>query len=543
VSESRALRRRALAVITVAALLRIVFGALIPLFPDETYYWDWSRRLAPGYFDHPGGIAVAIRFGTMALTPFGGEFSALAVRLGSIVCGWIAAVATVAIADRLSGPAAALRCAIALSVLPLAAAGLILATPDAPLLAATAAGLYCVVRAFESSVSSPASLGWWTLTGLALGVAFCSKYTSIFLPVGVVIAILSRASLRERLREPGPYIACVVATLVFAPVLIWNAHHDWISFLFQVKHGLAKPEGSALRAAWRHEGDFFGGQAGLASPILFIMLGIATFKALRKRVRHPERSEGPLDAEATAASSSAHRGPSVAPLPQDDARFILAVVAVVSFGFFVYSALRQRVEPNWPATAYIPAIALLATAAWGTTAQKWLHAGIVFAAVMSVVIYAQGIAPILPLAPRKDPIARAFGWSEMTQQADTQMQRVMSETHAPTWLGGDRYQEASVLAFYTPSHPRVFSTNFSGRPNQYDLWPRFPDVAQRGDNLVIVVDDSDEGNPHEAIRALSPFFTEARRGALAPLRRGAGEIGTRRVWTLVGWRGGWPAPR
>jgi 4-amino-4-deoxy-L-arabinose transferase-like glycosyltransferase len=524
VTESRALWWRAVVVVTGAALLRIVFGALIPLFPDETYYWDWSRRLAPGYFDHPGGIALAIRLGTIVLTPFGGEFSALAVRLGSIVCGWIAAVATIAIADRLSGPAAALRCAIALSVLPLAAAGLILATPDAPLLAATAVGLYCVVRALESSVSSPASLGWWTLTGVALGAAFCSKYTSIFLPVGVVIAILSRASLRERLREPGPYVACVVATLVFAPVLIWNSHHDWISFLFQVKHGLAKPEGSALRAAWRHEGDFFGGQAGLASPILFIMLGIATFKALRK-------------------SSSAHRGPSVAPLPQDDARFILAVVAVVSFGFFVYSALRQRVEPNWPAPAYIPAIALLATAAWGTTAQKWLRAGIIFAAVMSVIIYAQGLVPVLPLAPRKDPIARAFGWSELTQQADAQMQGAMNETHAPTWLGGDRYQEASVLAFYTPSHPRVFSTNLSGRPNQYDLWPQFPDVAKQGDNLVIVVDDSEEGNPHEAIKALSPYFAQARRGALAPLRRGAGEIGTRRVWTLVGWRGGWPASR
>ncbi len=162
---------------------------------------------------------------------------------------------------------------------------------------------------------------------------------------------------------------------------------------------------------------------------------------------------------------------------------------------------------------------------------------------MSVVIYAQGVAPILPLAPRKDPIARAFGWREMTQQADSVMQVTLAERHAATWLAGDRYQEASVLAFYTPSHPRVFATNLSGRPNQYDLWPRFPEVAKRGDNMVIVLDDSDEGRPHEAIKALSPFFDEARRGPLAPLRRGSGDIGTRRVWTLVGWHGGWPASR
>lgn len=504
-------------IVTIAAIIRVIFGALIPVFPDETYYWDWSRQLAPGYFDHPGGIALLIRLGAAVLSPLGLSVSPLAVRLGAIVSGWIAAMATIAIARRLAGTDAALVCAIVISVLPLAAAGLILATPDAPLLAATAVGLYCVLRALESDVSSSASLGWWVLTGVALGAAFCSKYTSIFLPVGVVIAIVTRASLRERLREPGPYVACVVATLVFAPVLIWNAHHDWISFAFQVKHGLAKPEGSALRAAWRHEGDFFGGQAALASPILFIMLGIATFRALRKR-------EGVED-------------------PRSDAKYVLGIVALLSFGFFVYSALRQRVEPNWPAPAYIPAIALLATASWGTSARKWLRAGIIFAAVMSVVIYAQGVAPILPLAPRKDPIARAFGWREMTQQADSVMQVTLAERHAATWLAGDRYQEASVLAFYTPSHPRVFATNLSGRPNQYDLWPRFPEVAKRGDTMVIVVDDSDEGHPHEAIKALSPFFDEVKRGPLAPLRRGSGDIGTRRVWTLVGWHGGWPASR
>lgn len=522
--QGRAAWRRAIAIVTVAAVVRVVFGALIPLFPDETYYWDWSRRLAPGYFDHPGGIALAIRLGALALAPFGGETSTLAVRLGSIVSGWIAAMATIAIARRLADDAAALRAAVVISVLPLAAAGLILATPDAPLLAATAVGLYCVVRALESDVRSSSSLAWWTLTGIALGAAFSSKYTSIFLPVGVVVAILSRASLRERLREPGPYVACVVATLVFTPVLVWNAHHEWISFTFQLKHGLAAPEGSALKAAWRHQGDFWGGQAGLASPIIFIMLGIATFGALRTR----DRDDARPPRERAAAN---------------DARFVLAVVTLLSFGFFVYSALRQRVEPNWPAPAYIPAIVLLATAVWSTRGEKWLRGGIIFAALMSLVIYVQGVVPILPLAPRKDPIARAFGWREMTQQADAEMERVAAETRAPTWLAGDRYQETSVLAFYTPSHPQVFATNLSGRPNQYDLWPRFPDVAKRGDNLVIVVDDSEEGNPHAAIKALAPFFASARRGPLASLRRGASEIGARRVWTLVDWRGGWPAAR
>ena len=530
--------RNAVLIVSIAALVRLVFAALIPVFPDEAYYWEWSRRLAAGYFDHPGAIAWLIRLG--------GSPSGVGVRVGAVLAGWIAAIATIATARRIDGDRSALLAAIVMSVLPLAAAGLILATPDAPLLAATAAGLYCMTRALQSPVGSRASFLWWAFTGVALGFAFSSKYTSIFLPVGVVLAIMLRRDLRPRLREPGPYVACVIATIVFLPVLIWNSHHEWISFVFQVKHGLAKPEGSALRAAWRHEGDFFGGQIGLASPILFFMLAIATYKAVIPS--DPERSEGESrDPRADGrASSSAHGVPSTPALcasARDDVRFVLAIVAITSFGFFIYSALRQRVEPNWPAPAYIPAIVLLATTPWGSRGRKWLNAGIVVAAAMSVLIYGQGVAPVLPIPPRKDPIGRAFGWREVTFQADSVARAASAETHATTWLGGDRYQEAAELAFHSPEHPVTFATNLSGRPNQYDLWPRFADRAKPGDNLVLVLDDSDEGNPHEAIRALAPHFAEARRGALASLRRGAGEIGTRRIWTLVGWRGTWPAAR
>ena len=214
----------------------------------------------------------------------------------------------------------------------------------------------------------------------------------------------------------------------------------------------------------------------------------------------------------------------------------------MSFGFFAYSALRQRVEPNWPAPAFVPAIVLLASGV-RTRPRRWLRAGVVLAAVMSLVIYAQGVAPILPLR-REDPIARAFGWRDWPRRRQPS-RAVHASTTATTWLGGDRYQEAAELALAFSRNPRfaTFAMNLSGRPNQYDLWPRFPDVAKRGDDLVIVLDDSDVGNPHEAIKALSPYFAEARRGPLAPLRRGSGEIGARRVWTLVGWHGGWPAPR
>jgi 4-amino-4-deoxy-L-arabinose transferase-like glycosyltransferase len=496
---------RPLLVVTAAAAVRLVFAALIPLLPDEAYYWAWSRHLAPGYFDHPYGVALLIRFGDALLAPIGNAATPLSVRLGPVIAGWIASVGTVAVAHRMAGDTAAMRAALFMSVLPLAAAGLVLATPDSPLLATTAIALYCLVRVLESPIGTSASFRWWIATGVALGLAFSSKYTSIFLPVAVLIAVLVHPELRGRLRESGPYLACVVAALVFTPVLVWNVRHGWISFVFQVRHGLSAPQGSALVAAWKHEGDFFGAQAALASPILFIMMAIAVVAALR-------------------------RGGS-------GVRFMLATVALVSFGFFVYSALRQRVEPNWPAPAYIPAVVLLATTSWGKRGVAWLKAGGALAALMSLVIYAQAVEPVLPIPPAKDPIARAYGWRELAAAAQSAA-AAGGSPRTKTWLGGDRYQEASEISFHDPLHRTTFSTNLSGRRNQYDLWPQFPDVAQAGDNLILVLDDVAE--LHATVRALSPYFGAVKRGEQVVLRRGSGEIGTRRVWELSGWRGGWP---
>ena len=134
--------------------------------------------------------------------------------------------------------------------MPLAAAGLVLATPDAPLLCATAVGLYAIVRAVESPLHSVSSHVWWLITGLALGAAFSSKYTSILLPVGVTLAVLTRGSLRARLGEAGPYVACVAAVIVFVPVLAWNCESrmDLLCLSATARAGRARWIGDQARA-------------------------------------------------------------------------------------------------------------------------------------------------------------------------------------------------------------------------------------------------------------------------------------------------------
>ena len=491
--------RDAWIVTTLAALVRLGFAAWLPLFPDETYYWDWSRHLAGGYFDHPPMIAVLVRMGTALAEVLGQGPTPLSVRFFPVVAGFVASLAAAAIARRLAGGEAARLAAIVFALMPLAASGLVLATPDAPLLAASACGLYAVVRAFQAAPASRESLGWWTLAGAFLGVAFASKYTSILLPLSITVAVLVRPSLRGRLREPGPWIACVVATLVFLPVLRWNAAHDWISFRFQLQHGLGTPSGSAVA----REFDLLGGQLGLVSPIIFALMAVAVWGTMRRA--------------------------------QDDPRFALAVVAVGSWVFFAWSAMRRRVEANWPAPSYIPGVALLsAMAVVDDRWRRWLRRGIALAALMVAVIYLDAIVPILPLPARRDPLARNAGWSELART----VQAARDRSVARTWVGADRYQDASELAFHLRDHPFALCMCIGGRHNQYELWPAFSQRAARGDALVLALDDTPD--VHVTAARLAPYFASVERGAVSPLMRGSDTVSVRRVWTLRGYRGGWP---
>jgi 4-amino-4-deoxy-L-arabinose transferase-like glycosyltransferase len=498
--------RTAFAIVLAGAAIRLFLAAVIPPVPDETYYWEWSRRLAGGYFDHPYGIALSIRAGTALFAALGLEPSPLAIRIVPVLEGLVASLAAVGIARRIGGPAAALRAAIAITVLPLAATGLVLATPDAPLLAATGVTLYAVVRAMQASRGSRASLVWWIVAGAAAGAAMASKYPAILIPAGAFVALAARPALRPRLAEPGPYVACAVAALVLMPVLVWNADHDWMSFGFQLRHGLA---GRARGTPGGRELEMIAAQAGLVSPILFVLLAAAVWRALVR--------------------------------PASDEHFLLAGVATFAFAFFMVSALRKPVEANWPALAYVPAIPLLADAAFGERGWRWFRGGWVLAAALTLIIYAHAVASILPIPARKDPVARSAGWDALARATDAARDSLGAGVVArgrSVHVGAERYQDAAELAFHMRGQPRTFSLNLTGRPNQYDLWPGFARRAVPGDALVVALDDTEEMHP--TLRQLVPHFAEVRRGAAIELRARRGVVGRRRLWTLVGWGGSWP---
>jgi 4-amino-4-deoxy-L-arabinose transferase-like glycosyltransferase len=67
-------------VLTLALVIRLIVSGQFLLVPDEANYWQWSRYLDIGYYDHPPMIAWTI---WLATTLFGqNEF---AVRLPTVL--------------------------------------------------------------------------------------------------------------------------------------------------------------------------------------------------------------------------------------------------------------------------------------------------------------------------------------------------------------------------------------------------------------------------------------------------------------------------
>lgn len=506
-SDDARLWRLALLVVLGAAAFRLLLSYLAPLFPDETYYWEWTRRPAASYFDHPPGIAWLIGLGTSV---FGDTRDG--VRFGPALAALVGSLALVFTARRIGGGRAALVTAATVACMPLAAAGLVLATPDAPLLAAFAIGLWAVTRAVEHPSGSRSEIAWWCVAGFAVGAALLSKYTAVLLPAGVALGFAIDPRLRRRLLSFGPWVGVGLGVAAFSPVIMWNARLGWPSFAFQARHGL-EAKGvepgvlSVLSNAVVNEAELLGGQLGLVSPILFGLIAIAVVLAL--------------------GEAAVGRG--------DERRSVLAGVAITSYAVFALSALKRAVEANWPAPAYVAGVIVLATVAWTPASRRWLRRGLVLGALLIGVILLQAIVQVVPIDPYDDPIGDAHGWDTVAAATDEAKRDLLAGGCPRVWVAANRYQETSALAFHLGGQPQVFSLNLASRTNQYDLWPGFTEVAEPGDCLLFVAPDG--GSERIVAERIAPAFASLEDLGMVERKRGSTGVGRTRIRALRSWSG------
>jgi hypothetical protein len=207
-------------VVLVIIGVRALVAFTLPLTGDEAYYWEWSRRLAWGYVDHPPAVAA-----TIALFSVFGQTPGL-VRIGFVLCGAVASVALAGCATELSGDRrAGAVAALAMALTPLASLACGQASPDGPYLMFWSLALWFGARAFKRD-----RLVDWVLLGASVAGVLLSRVLGFALLFGIC-AYACSPPVRHVWRRGLP-IALAVMALLFAPFLVWNATHEWVTLLF-----------------------------------------------------------------------------------------------------------------------------------------------------------------------------------------------------------------------------------------------------------------------------------------------------------------------
>ena len=214
-----------LLLIFASTALRLAFAAAIGLGVDESYMLASGRVLSLGYYDHP---PAAWWLSWSAAHLFASE-APIVVRLPFIalfaLSTWLMYRLGTAIADSRAG----LWAAVLLNLSPVFSVTTgTWVLPDGPLDCALLGAALCLVRALERG-----ALAWWLGFGLCAGLALLSKYSAVLTLAGGVLYLLSSREHRSWLATTKPWLALLVASLMFAPVLAWNAAHAWTSFAFQ----------------------------------------------------------------------------------------------------------------------------------------------------------------------------------------------------------------------------------------------------------------------------------------------------------------------
>jgi 4-amino-4-deoxy-L-arabinose transferase-like glycosyltransferase len=467
-NEARLVRNTALAILALVAL-RLAAAAWTPLTFDEAYYWMWSKHLAGGYYDHPPGVALVIRLGTM----IAGD-TELGVRLVSILLALPMSWAVYRAASILfGGIEVAATAAILLNVTLMAAVGTLIVTPDSPLLVAASFVLFFLAKVLETGRGA-----WWLAVGAAVGAALLSKYTSLFFGPAILIWLVAVPKLRRWLISPWPYLGGLVSLLIFSPVILWNADHQWVSFIKQI--GRARIED--FRPAFI--GELIPTQIAFATPLVFILGAMGLYALARKA--------GALAARVLI-----------------NATFWTIVV------YFIWHSLHARVEANWFAPVY-PAFAIAAAVAahlarWDLRQQRTVDFCRRWAAPSGVLMFAllivQANTGVLS-AYRRDATVRSVGvgWGDLAGEIEA----VRVRFGATCVLAPD-YGTTGWLAFYLPKGTCVV------QPTQRIRWVNMPepDPAQLAGKLLYVDEARPGGRPY-----LNEMFARVERVAEFTRKRG-----------------------
>ncbi len=470
-----------LALLAIVTLIQLGLIGRGDLFCDEAYYWEWSRHLDFGYVDHPPMIAYVI----FLFTTLGGD-SEFMVRLGSVFFTAGTSILIYLISknlfrDEIVGFFSALLFNLIPGFLLIGS----LATPDAPQIFFWTLTLYLTHKSLTKTRC-------WYLAGVSLGLALLCKYIAILLVPSVFLFLLLSSDHRCWLRRKEPYLALFIAFLIFSPVILWNAGHGWISFIYQLSHG-------ALEA---QTANFWGGlweyailQFQLLSPGVYLFCIVSMIV-------------------------SGYLG-----LVKKESAFIFLFCASVPTILF-FTLLNGM--PHWAFPGYIGSMIALIR-----LIQLSLHSSklsTIKAAVFLPTCFAVFCLPLLISTQYLSEI-NFVGWRDLGEKVN----EVMAELPNPrqTFIMGHRFPVLSEIAYYSNRSFKLYTSAFDDY-SQHSLWTE-DDLMVGGDAIFILEEDS--GKKLLDLQPLLQDTFDSVEMMIFPVKREGVIVKRFYIFTCLGFRG------
>ncbi len=395
-----------LTIVLASLILRVFFLGHHDLLVEEAYYWNYAIHLDFGYLDHPPLIALLIRLSTTLL-----GVNEFAVRFPALLC-WGATVYFMYRWCELIHPRSGQFSILLLSILPFFFLYSCVITPDLPLMATWSATLYFLYRAL---CLQQARL--WYAAGVSVGLGMLAKYTIILLLATTGLFILFNREYWLWLRRKEPYLAVVIALVLFSPVIYWNATHHWASFVFQ--------------STRRLQGEFtFSLHELLGVLILFITpIGIIGLGKLYK--------------------------PSLNSILSRPTHKFLQIYTLVTLLVFAAFSLFRAIKLNWigpSILALVPWLSLLISQQ-PTVYRQWLKFSPILILTYTLILFCVSFGK--PLFLNQQVFSKMISWEHLTQD----FYHVAATQCQPVFLPLDTYSIASELVFYQnkqwQAHPNL----------------------------------------------------------------------------------------
>jgi 4-amino-4-deoxy-L-arabinose transferase-like glycosyltransferase len=388
-------------------IFRFLLLPFMGLMPQDAYYYFYGQHLSWSYFDHPGMIGYLLRF----FTEIFGK-SVFTLKLANFIITTFTILSFYNLAalflskQKLERAIVLLVSTLFITILSFNS------TPDVPLLLFWTLSLICLYKAiFEEKK------WFWILGGIAMGLAFNSKYTAVLLQIGLLGFLAFSNKYRKLFLSPWFWTCILISLLVTSPVWWWNYENNFISFAFQASERETTYSKYGLTPK-----NFFGvigHQMLLLLPVLFFIFSTFTFKYLKRLILKFK-------------------------VPSAKILFLLAFFVPTFIGFFAITPI-YWVKLNWMMPSYITGIIL----AGMFITKRLLKIQLLFSIIIHLLISLEIIFYIVPI--RSDDTW--LGWKELAIEVE-KLQEQFPNTFV---FSEDGYKTSACLDFFMDE--KVYAQN------------------------------------------------------------------------------------